>query len=46
MDAVYDVAEAMDDLNLLSLLFDLECHERTTLSIRFVVGSTLKNDFN
>lgn len=44
MDAVYDAAEAMDDLYLLRLLFDLECHERIAWPIHFVAGSILKSD--
>lgn len=42
MGVVYDVAEAMDDLYLLHLLFDLECHELIVLPIRSVVDSILQ----
>lgn len=45
MDAIYDVAEAMDGQYLQRLLSDLECHELISLPIRLVVDSILQINF-
>lgn len=46
MDVIYDVVVAMDDLYLLHLLSDLECHELIILPIHSEADSILRKEKN